>query len=305
MYPEIFRRGAADTDFYNAHLMDSLPVLPQSPMQSRSASPSRTRGDSTGRTDRSLERRGRVRDTSVAAPGARARGQSVDEDGQTDEYVAAIASDNAAARGGGPNVQNVVNNARVPMRGSRVMGLTDAHIDPAMRMISEIVKQPYLAARTASNNLGCYGRVPADVVNAIQVVQIRNEQWIAMRRYGGRVEIANSSRWACLDRESETRAAELFGDKLAARIVDGPKQYNDYDSGVIAIACALDWALAPNEQNGLQFDTDSHIMRTFLQKCLNEGAFRQPFPRARRTGADMRPAFCALVGRTNGAACGR
>ena len=200
-------------------------------------------------------------------------------------YIAAIGVDNDSPGIGGRNMEDFVKNLVVPPCG---VILANDHIDGAMWVISRTVGQVHQEVSTAAkeNSVFAYDHVSATVRNAIQVVQVHTNHWIAIRRYKGVVEVADSSGAANInDRDTTIRINQLFGAHLSKSVVSCPQQHNANDCGLFAIACAVDWAHDEDDLMRAPFNTDSATMRQYLQECYRVAAFRHPFPRAASSAA--------------------
>ena len=92
------------------------------------------------------------------------------------------------------------------------------------------------------------------------------------------VEIADSYGCRTVSRDARTHAGQLFGESVGLHPMRCPMHTYDYDSGVFAIACAVDRACGENDLMKDAFDTNSELMRRHLQAEFHAGYFGRRFP---------------------------
>jgi hypothetical protein len=194
-------------------------------------------------------------DAIAALPAADSRAQT--------EYLVGLA-----------HVQPITNTAGDPW-------LHNAEIDAAMILICNITGQAFQEATIATGALG-YDNVWANCPRAVQVVQCGLNHWVAMRRRGDTVEIADSMGGAVVKDELKLHARKLFGyDEARASHtivkVPCPAQQNPYDCGLCAIGCALEWVFGVNDLMRDPYDTDTNLMRDFVRESFRIRAFRTTF----------------------------
>ena len=200
-----------------------------------------------------------------------------------------------ASGNGGAIIEYLVGLARLQLRADGSADSWLAQLENRRgyeHCICRLLGQPFQEVRIGLGTL-VYDNMWPQYPNAVQVVQCGLRHWVAIRRRGYVVEIADSmdgGQTQHIEDEVKLYAQQLFGiDDLhienACRKVRCPRQQNGYDCGLCAIACAVDWAFGVNNLMDNPFSTDSNAMRMFLQESFDGRAFRSAFRRAAGYGA--------------------